>query len=187
MVQLLLTRSTIILSLVTVVLFPTLSFADDKRIKEHQKIETIQNLYQRYKQKFPKVTDFTADSALSLAAQQQIIFIDIRKPAEQAVSMIPGAITQKALQENPSLIEGKTAVAYCTVGYRSGVFAEKMANQGLDIANLAGGILAWLHAGGKVKDMQGETHRVHVYGNAWDIAPHGYETVKFGLLEQIFK
>ena len=52
---------------------------------------------------------------------------------------------------------------------------------------LQAGILAWLLEGGKVYDQRGdETKRVHVYGEKWDYAPAGYETVKFSPLERIF-
>ena len=40
-------------------------------------------------------------------------------------------------------------IAYDTVGYRSGLFVEKMRQKGISIANLKGGLLGWLHAGGK--------------------------------------
>ncbi len=62
-----------------------------------------------------------------------------------------------------------------------------MARKGISLVNLQGGILAWILEGGKVYDKSGkEVKRVHVYGNKWDYVPAGYDTVKFGLWEQIF-
>jgi sodium/bile acid cotransporter 7 len=43
--------------------------------------------------------------------------------------------------------------------------------------NLRGGLLAWVHAGGKVYDANGETRRIHVYGRKWNLAPNGYDAV----------
>ena len=48
---------------------------------------------------------------------------------------------------------------------------------GTPVYNLRGGILAWVHAGGKVYDQTGETHRIHVYGQDWNLAPEQYETI----------
>ena len=48
---------------------------------------------------------------------------------------------------------------------------------GIPVYNLRGGILAWIHAGGKVYDQTGETARVHVYGQEWDLAPEPYEAI----------
>jgi len=43
--------------------------------------------------------------------------------------------------------------------------------------NLRGGLLAWVHDGGKVYDRNGETRRIHVYGRKWDLGPKDYEAV----------
>lgn len=154
-------------------------------LTDRQKKETIRKIYLDIQKKFSTVADISADEALELAEQQQVVFVDTRKPAEQAVSMLPNAVTREMLLKDPTLIQGKTAVVYCTIGYRSGVLAEKLARQGIHLKNLAGGILSWVHAGGKVYDDQGETHGIHVYGKRWDYAPRGYETVLFGLFDQI--
>ena len=42
---------------------------------------------------------------------------------------------------------------------------------------LRGGLLAWVHAGGKVYDKNGETRRIHVYGRKWNLGPRDYEGV----------
>ena len=52
------------------------------------------------------------------------------------------------------------------------------AREGLPVTNLAGGMLAWLHAGGTLVDARGEpTKTVNVYGRTWDLAPLGYIAV----------
>jgi sodium/bile acid cotransporter 7 len=110
-----------------------------------------------------------------------MVLIDVRTSDEQAVSMLPGAVTEEAVSKTPAILGGKTAVTYCTVGYRSGVYAEKMDRQGIRVLNLPGGILAWVFDGGKVYHDGKETKQVHVYGEKWNYLPDGYEAVMFGV------
>jgi rhodanese-related sulfurtransferase len=163
----------------------TLVAAGEIQVTDLQKIDTVQKMYQTYKKDFPDITDISADKARAMNAREQIVFIDTRQEAEQVVSMIPNAVTEKVFLADPSIIRGKTAVAYCTIGFRSGVFAKKMAGRKIRISNLSGGILAWVLSGGKVYDAGRETKRIHVYGKDWDYAPEGYETVMFRFWERL--
>ncbi len=52
-----------------------------------------------------------------------------------------------------------------------------MTRKGITMYNLRGGLLAWVHDGGKVVDQKGETKRIHVYGRKWNLAPSAYEAV----------
>ena len=114
-------------------------------------------------------------------AQSQLgrgVLSDVREPAERAVSTLPGTVTAKQYLADPGRFAGKKAVAYCTIGYRSGVWAEEEAKKGLPVANMAGGLLGWLHAGGTLVDARGEpTKTVHVYGRTWDLAPKAFSAV----------
>ena len=101
--------------------------------------------------------------------------------------MLPGAISKKQFLQNPGIYGDKTIVTYCTISYRSGIFARDMADKGIQVVNLTGGILAWIHEGGRVYDQNGQIiNRVHVFGDRWNYAPDRYETVSFSLLEMIF-
>jgi sodium/bile acid cotransporter 7 len=102
-----------------------------------------------------------------------------------AVSTLPGAIDKQTFLQNQKRYQAKTVVAYCTIGYRSGLFAQEMAGLGIRIDNLKGGILAWTLKGGQVFNQNGATKRLHVYGPQWDLAPSEYKTIKFGLLERL--
>lgn len=138
----------------------------------------VEALYAGYRKDFPKVEEVPAVQAVALARQGDLLPIDVREPAERAVSTLPGAITAKEYLADPGRFAGKKAVAYCTIGYRSGVWAAAKASQGLPVANLAGGLLGWLHAGGTLVDAKGQpTKTVHVYGRTWDLAPSGYIAV----------
>ena len=159
----------------------------DKTISDADKIKTVYHMYAGYKEEFPDIADISPQQAMAMQEQDAAVVIDTRKPAEMAVSTIPGAVTKQVFLYNRDRYVGKTAIAYCTISYRSGLFVKDMATIGIKIVNLQGGILAWTLEGGTVYDDQGKpTRRVHVYGDKWDYAPAGWESVKFNLWEQIF-
>ncbi len=127
---------------------------------------------------FPGIRDLSGREVLSLLHSRKVVLVDVREPAERAVSVIPGAITEQAFLANATALGADTVVAYCTIGYRSGMFAQRMARQNATVYNLRGGILGWLHAGGNLTDPGGRpVHKVHVYGSTWDLAPLDYQTV----------
>ena len=157
------------------------------KISDAEKKEAVYRLYAEYKKDFPAVEDISPQQAMALFNQGRVVFVDTRKPAERAVSMLPGAVSQQDFLDHPDPYKDKTAVGYCTISYRSGLFAREMAKKGIHVVNLRGGILAWILEGGRVYDKMGEeVKRVHVYGDKWNYAPAGYEVVKFSLWERIF-
>ncbi|GLC54207.1 hypothetical protein PLESTB_000834900 [Pleodorina starrii] len=113
------------------------------------------------------------------------LLVDVRTPAEQQVSMLPGpdAVTQREFEERgPEAFRGRRIVCYCTAGYRSGLFADKSRrSHGLDTYNLRGGILAWTQAGYPLTDPRdgAPTRRVHVFSKDWALQGEGYEPVVF--------
>jgi len=159
----------------------------DSEMSDAQKKETIYDLYAGYKKDFPAVKDISPQQGMELLNQGTVVFVDTRKPAEMAVSMLPGAVSKQDFLSHPDQYKDKAAVCYCTISYRSCVFACGMAKQGITVVNLKGGILAWILEGGKVYDKNGkEVKRVHVYGDKWNYAPAGYESIKFSLWKQLF-
>ena len=133
--------------------------------------------------KLRNVSDVEVADIQNLSADE-LLLIDVRPEKERTVSILPTAITAKEIQDSPSLAEGKMVVAYCTAGYRSGVFAQQhcpAANSEHDTAeptqihNLRGGILAWCHAELPLEDPNGQTtHRVHVYSKEWNLVTPPY-------------
>jgi sodium/bile acid cotransporter 7 len=159
----------------------------DKPLSNDQKKEIVYRLYETYKEKdFPRVDDISPRDAMALVATQTAVFVDVRKHSEMEVSTLPGAISKKQFTGDPDRYSDKTVIAYCTISYRSGLFAREMTSSGFPVYNLRGGILAWTLEGGKVFDAEGETRRIHVYGDEWDYAPAGYETVTLGFFERLF-
>lgn len=150
----------------------------ESTMSDAEKKQKIESLYTKYERKFPMVEGITATELLqSLEEGNQYILVDVRKPKEQEVSMIPGAITQKEFEARSEELQGKTVVTYCTAGYRSGLYAKKIQTKGWQVINLEGSMLAWTHAGGPLVDHQGPTKRLHVYSANWSLEAEDYEPV----------
>lgn len=152
---------------------------------DEQKLKAAYSMYADYKQEFPSVIDMSPKEAMTEAATGNIVFVDTRKAEEMEISTLPGAISEKEFLENRISYRDKKVVVYCTISYRSGLFARKMNEMGVPVYNLEGGIVTWVLEGGKVYNGERETKRVHVYGKKWNLLPKGYEAVMFGLLDKL--
>jgi rhodanese-related sulfurtransferase len=144
-------------------------------VKKKEKIESMYNEYKRLS--FPGVIDVDPRLAMDLAKRHAVVFVDVRTPEEQRVSMIPGAVTEEDFLGNLDKYKDDILIGYCTVSYRSGKLARRLKEEkGLTMYNLRGGLLAWVHDGGKLVDPKGETKRIHVYGRKWNLAPDSFES-----------
>ncbi len=110
-----------------------------------------------------------------------LVLIDIRQPKEQVISMLPHALStfQFAQQFRKGIPSAKRIVVYCTIGFRSGKYAETLARQGIKSENLEGGILAWSFAGGELFTRNSEgamvaTNRIHTYSKEWNLVHPDY-------------
>lgn len=150
----------------------------ESKMSDDQKRANIEALYQKYQRKFPRVEGITASQLMEeLETGRDLVLVDVRKPEEQAVSMIPGALTQAQFEEQAAALAGKTVVTYCTAGYRSGLYAKKIHQQGWQVLNLEGSILSWTHVGGPLVDSEGPTKQVHVYSADWSLESSDYDPV----------
>ena len=125
-----------------------------------------------------------AESLKVLIGDTNLVLIDIRQADEQAVSMLPGALTTREFAERfrKGIPKEKRLVVYCTLGYRSGKYAMELAGQKIRAENLEGGLMAWSHVGGDlvVKNPDGlvtPTRRVHVYSQGWNFLHPDYQAV----------
>jgi rhodanese-related sulfurtransferase len=148
---------------------------EDFSIKTQKKIES---LYEEYKSKsFPYANGLTVEEVLEFK-KNEIVFVDIREKQEQQVSMIPNALTQEEFEKNiDELKKSKIFILYCTIGSRSGIYTNELLKQGHVAFNLRGGILAWVWAGGKVENKDGQTRNVHVYGPTWNLLPKTHKAI----------
>ena len=174
------TIGVIVLCLVVILSYPGVVVRGDSGLSDRDKKNIVYDMYDDYRAKFPTASEITVEAAMELMQGGQAILVDIRRPAEMSVSMLPGAVTQTDFESNPERYSGLVVVAYCTIGYRSGIFSVEWKKKGVDVLNLKGGILAWVLEGGKVYAPGGKAvNRVHVYGKKWDLAPAGFESVMF--------
>lgn len=167
----------ILLALTSIYIFLPEGGAKDELLTDAARRHRVEAMYGDYKKSFPQVNDIPAERALELVKEAKVLFVDVREPREQEVSMLPGAITDKQFLDNPEAYQDYLIIGYCTISYRSGKLAQKLEKKGIRMLNLQGGILAWLHAGGEVYKNSSPVKRVHVYGKKWDLAPLAYSSV----------
>ena len=149
----------------------------DENLPDEEKLRIVYEMYEDYKKSFPEVQDVTPQAAMELMKTSKVVFVDVREEEEQKVSMLPGGVTEKEFKRNLDKYRDSVVIGYCTISYRSGKLASKLRRDGIIMANLKGGMLAWVLEGGKVFDARGETKRIHVYAKTWNYAPEGYEAV----------
>jgi len=147
-----------------------------------QKLAKIETFYTKYKRSFPKVKDITAAELGARLVDDDLVIVDVRTPAEREVSMIPGAITSETFEAHPEDYRGETVVTYCTAGYRSGLYADKLRKDDWKVLNLKGSLLSWSHAGMPLVHDGEPTHRIHTFGPDWDLLAHDYQAVFWDLL-----
>lgn len=152
--------------------------APGQALDDAEKARKIDEMFAGYVPSFPEVPTVTARQLADQLAAGDVVVVDVREPEEQQVSMIPGAITKEEFEAHAEELRGREVVTYCTIGYRSGLYAQRLREEGWDARNLEGSILAWTLAGESLVGPDGEpTKRVHVYGKTWALAADGYEQV----------
>lgn len=104
----------------------------------------------------------------SLRNNQPVVLIDVRDRKEFDVSHIKNAVFVDELKLS-SIAKDSRIVVYCSVGYRSEKFGEKLLEQGYkQTENLYGGIFAWVNEGHPVVAGENKvTLAVHPYSDDW--------------------
>lgn len=142
------------------------------------KQEKIMTMYRQYIPEFPQVEGITVEELQQLQQEQpRLILVDVRSPEERAVSSIPGSISTEEFEHQLAEYQDTKIIAYCTIGYRSGKYAQKMRQQGVEILNLEGSLLAWSHIQGRLSNRNGITRKVHVFNRQWGLTAADYEPV----------
>lgn len=132
----------------------------------------VKTTYALVKSEFTNLPDIPSQTILNLSSDQRnnYIVVDVRSPKEREISIIEGSIDQADFEKNIDVFQEKKVVVYCTIGYRSGYYAERLRQQGLDAYNLSEGILGWIQEGGLLVNPNGQvTPKVHVYSRPWDL------------------
>ncbi|MDE0384898.1 MAG: rhodanese-like domain-containing protein [Defluviicoccus sp.] len=110
-----------------------------------------------------QVDKLEVDDALALHGKDDVVFVDLRDIRELAkTGRIAGArhvprgmlefwIDPESPYHKPFFAEDRTFVFYCAGAWRSALAAKTADDMGLaPVAHLAGGIQAWIDAGGPI-------------------------------------
>jgi rhodanese-related sulfurtransferase len=100
------------------------------------------------------------------------LLLDVRTREEFEVSHLRGAVHVPPDAAASVLREPKDrpVVTYCSVGYRSGGFAQKLHAAGFtNVANLEGSIFRWANEGRPVFRGSQEVTEVHPYNRTWGL------------------
>ena len=123
-------------------------------------MKTVKDMLAAAEAEVPRISP---QDAKQLVGRPDVLFLDVREPAEVAASgKVPGALAIprglvefRADPESPLHDAGfdraKTVVAYCASGGRSALVGKTLKDMGYtDVRNL-GGFKGWLEAGGEVE------------------------------------
>lgn len=97
------------------------------------------------------IAEYSPSEVAGMLGRGEAVLIDVREKDEHACERIAGSVLMPLSSFNPAQLpeyQGKTAVFQCVSGMRSARAASMCAAGGMsNVANLAGGILAWKRAG----------------------------------------
>jgi rhodanese-related sulfurtransferase len=123
-------------------------------------MKTVQTMLAEADAAVPRISP---DEAKAMVGRSDVLFLDVREPAEVATSgKVPGALAiPRGLVEfradpasalhDKAFDPAKTVVAYCASGGRSALVGKTLKEMGYnDVRNL-GGFKGWLDAGGEVE------------------------------------
>jgi len=109
------------------------------------------------------VPRISPDEAKGLVGKDDVVFLDVREPAEVVASgKVPGALTIprglvefRADPESPlhdaQFDRAKTVIAYCASGGRSALVGKTLKDMGYTNVRNLGGFKGWVDAGGEIE------------------------------------
>jgi len=100
------------------------------------------------------------------------LLLDVRTQAEYDLSHLQNA--EHVAPDAPASVvpppKDRPIVTYCSVGYRSGAFAEKLHAAGFsNVLNLEGSIFAWANEGRPAFRDGVQVEKVHPYNRTWGL------------------
>lgn len=159
-----------------------------RTIMANSKRSEVQEKYMTVSHAFPKVAGIDAPTLKRWlddpVTARHLLLVDVRTPEEWGVSVLPGnTLPVQELELDLEKYRGSTIVTYCTIGARSGQYADKLQSRGFTVYNLEGSIAAWTQEGYALvcgSDRQTPSTRVHMWSDAWAAyAGTGYQVVTF--------
>lgn len=127
---------------------------------------SLRAAYRVIARNFPGVPQWTAEQAAARLADAQVL--DVREPAEYAVSHLPGARRVAPDADAAALARtldpARPVVVYCSVGWRSSALAQRLQAAGFtNVANLRGSLFVWAAEGRPLESNGVPAHVVHPY------------------------
>ena len=94
------------------------------------------------------VPEVTVQEAADAAASNSVLLLDVREDDEWEAGHARGAVHMPLGCLDPAVVQADVpVVAVCRSGNRSGRAAAVLAQGGIDVVNMAGGMTAWAAAG----------------------------------------
>ena len=124
-------------------------------------MKTVQQMLADAEARVPRISP---DEAKGLVGRPDVLFLDVREPAEVAASgKVPGAVAiPRGLVEfradpaspmhDAAFDRAKTVVAYCASGGRSALVGKVLKDMGYENVRNLGGFKGWVDAGGEVEN-----------------------------------
>ena len=124
-------------------------------------MKTVQQMLADAEATVPRISP---DEAKGLVGRPDVLFLDVREPAEVAASgKVPGAVAiPRGLVEfradpaspmhDAAFDRAKTVVAYCASGGRSALVGKVLKDMGYENVRNLGGFKGWVDAGGEVEN-----------------------------------
>ena len=137
---------------------------------DHLKAE---ELFNNYSGKFKSPTITTNDI---LSRGDSVLLVDVRSEEEIQVSIKKNAITQKdfenLLSQDVGSLSDKVIVPYCTIGYRSGQYADSLKKKypSFEVYN-GPGVLLWAFHNAPLTCNGKETKMVHTFSSQFSVLP----------------
>ncbi len=118
----------------------------------------------RIAKEFPNVKPI--GTAELTKAEPKPVLLDVRTAAEFDVSHLAGAKRVEPDAATVALPKNTPIVTYCSVGYRSAKFAQRLQEAGFtNVRNLEGSIFQWANEGRPVEPGT----KVHPYNKKWGV------------------
>jgi rhodanese-related sulfurtransferase len=127
---------------------------------EEGTMKTVQTMLAEAESQVPRIS---AEEAKGLLGRADVLFLDVREPAEVATSgKVPGALAvPRGLIEfradpasalhDAAFDRAKTVVTYCASGGRAALVGKTLKEMGYANVRNLGGFKGWLDAGGEVE------------------------------------
>jgi rhodanese-related sulfurtransferase len=102
------------------------------------------------------VPEVSVQEAADAAASDSVLLLDVREDDEWQAGHAPVAAHMPLSRLDVSAVPtARPVIAVCRSGNRSGKAAAALAQAGVDVVNMAGGMTAWAAAGLPVVDADG--------------------------------